>query len=213
VPDQVIIVDDDEAVLDSLAVMLLAEGFAVEGYASARAFLDGHPQAVAGCVVTDVRMPEMDGLELIEALRTRGPLPPIIVITGHGDVPMAVRAMKLGARDFIEKPFDPALLVRAIRACLAARGSALESVDPELVQRVDSLTAREREVLEQLVLGHSNKAIGRALGISPRTVEIHRARVMEKMHAASLSQLVRMALAAGLDPDAGATGGPKARHR
>jgi len=205
VPDKVIIVDDDEAVLDSLAALLMAEGFAVEAFASARALLEGHPCTLEGCVVTDVRMPEMDGLELIEALRARGALPPIIVITGHGDVPMAVKAMKRGARDFIEKPFDPAVLVAAIRACVAGAALPPDRADPELLRRVESLTPREREVLEQLVLGHSNKAIGRALDISPRTVEIHRARVMEKMQAASLSQLVRMALAAGLDPGAGVT--------
>jgi two-component system response regulator FixJ len=205
VPDKVIIVDDDEAVLDSLAALLTAEGFAVEGFGSAQALLDGHTRTLTGCVVTDVRMPEMDGLELIEALGARGALPPIIVITGHGDVPMAVKAMKLGARDFIEKPFDPAVLVTAIRNCMAASALLPDRTDPELVRRIESLTPREREVLEQLVLGQSNKAIGRTLEISPRTVEIHRARVMEKMRAASLSQLVRIALAAGLDPGAGAT--------
>ena len=204
-PDKVIIVDDDEAVLDSMAALLTAEGFAVEGFGSAQALLDGHPCALTGCVVTDVRMPEMDGLELIEALKSRGALPPIIVMTGHGDVPMAVRAMKLGARDFIEKPFDPGVLVAAIRHCAAAGALPPDRADPELVRRVESLTPREREVLEQLVLGHSNKAIGRALDISPRTVEIHRARVMEKMQAASLSQLVRIALSGGLDPGVGAT--------
>jgi len=204
VAERVIIVDDDAAVLDSLVALLLAEGFAVEGFTSAQALLEGHPHEVDGCVVTDVRMPAMDGLELIEALGARGALPPVIVITGHGDVPMAVKAMKLGAYDFIEKPFDPAVLVAAIRSCVAAH-AASSRCDPELGQRLDSLTGREREVLEQLVLGRSNKAIGRALNISPRTVEIHRARVMDKMRAASLSQLVRMALIAGIDPGPGAT--------
>ena len=117
---KVIIIDDDEAVLDSLKALLLAEGFAVEAFASASAFLEAHPRVLDACVVTDVRMPEIDGLELIEALRRRGALPPIIVITGHGDVPMAVRAMKLGARDFLEKPFDPAVLVAAIHDCFTA---------------------------------------------------------------------------------------------
>ena len=208
--DKVIIVDDDEAVLDSLAALLTAEGFAVAGFESAAALLDRHPDALDGCLVTDVRMPAIDGLELIEALKARGALPPIVVITGHGDVPMAVKAMQLGARDFIEKPFEPARLVAAIRACLAAPAAPVERADPALARQVDSLTPREREVLERLVLGGSNKTIARELGISPRTVEIHRARVMEKMGAASLAQLVRNALAAGVEPGSAPPPGPDA---
>ena len=203
-PRNVIIIDDDEAVLDSLEALLLAEGFAVEGFASARKFLDDHPRGVGGCLVTDVRMPEMDGLELIRALRQRGPLPPIIVITGHADVPIAVRAMKLGARDFIEKPFDPRLLIAAIHEGFAAGRASAGIADSELTRRLKGLTPREHLVLVRLVLGHSNTVIGRELGISPRTVEIHRARVMEKMCAESLSHLVRMAFMAGIDPGAAA---------
>jgi two-component system, LuxR family, response regulator FixJ len=195
----VAIVDDDEAVLDSLQVILEAEGFAVEPFASARAFLDRFCHGTFGCVVTDLRMPEMDGLDLLRALGAAGPMPPAIMITGHGDVPLAVRAMKQGAIDFIEKPFAPEVLIASIRNALEfplRQGGPC----PEAEALVKRLTGREREVLEQLVIGRSNKEIARALEISPRTVEIHRARVMEKMEAQSLSQLVRQALAAGIDP-------------
>jgi len=196
---QVAVVDDDEAVLDSLHLLLAAEGFAVATFNRARAFLHHYPNRACACLVTDVRMPDMDGLELIEALRSHGPLPPIIVVTGHGDVAMAVRAMKLGARDFLEKPFDPDHLIASVADALRepAPGAA---IDPAVIGRLEALTPREREVLERLVLGRSNKAIARDLGISPRTVEVHRARVMEKMQAESLSQLVRMAFKAGIDP-------------
>ena len=180
--------------------MLEAEGFAVETFDRARAFVDSYDRAGRSCIVTDVRMPDMDGLALLQALKARGPLPPVIVITGHGDVPLAVRAMKLGARDFIEKPFDPGALIRSIRELLAPPARA-GGADDQLGRRLAALTPREREVLEQLVIGRPNKAIARELGISPRTVEIHRARVMEKMQAESLSQLVRMAFVAGIDPD------------
>ncbi len=197
---RVIVVDDDEAVLDSLQVMLEADGFAVETFDRARTLLESYDRVGHSCIVTDVRMPDMDGLALLQALKVLGPLPPVIVITGHGDVPLAVRAMKLGARDFIEKPFDPGVLVRSIRELLAPPARA-GAADDQLGRRLAALTPREREVLEQLVIGRPNKAIARELGISPRTVEIHRARVMEKMQAGSLSQLVRMAFVAGIDPD------------
>jgi two-component system response regulator FixJ len=201
VPDSVVVIDDDEAVLDSLRVLLESEGFNVETFERANTFLQRFEGKLSGCLVTDVRMPDMDGLELLQALAACGPLPPVIVITGHGEVPLAVQAMKLGARDFIEKPFDTAHLMTSIRAALmGAANSAAVFTDPEIEQRLARLTPREREVLEQLVIGRSNKAIARELAISPRTVEIHRARVMEKMCVGSLAQLVRMAFAAGIDP-------------
>jgi two-component system response regulator FixJ len=201
-PASVVVVDDDEAVLDSVRVLLESEGFHVETFERARAFLQRFEGRLPSCLVTDVRMPDMDGLELLQALSARGSLPPVIVITGHGEVAMAVQAMKLGARDFLEKPFDTADLVTSVRDALTRAETAGAVVaDREIGPRLAELTPREREVLEQLVIGRSNKGIARELMISPRTVEIHRARVMEKMRADSLSQLVRMALAAGIDPD------------
>jgi len=150
-------------------------------------------------VISDVRMPEMDGLELLAALSRRGGVPPVILITGHGDIPMAVQAMKLGARDFIEKPWESDQLLRAIGETLAVCAPCAPG---DVWARLQDLTGREREVLDKLVLGYSNKGIARELGISPRTVEIHRARVMEKMRASSLAQLVRMAVLSGVDPNA-----------
>jgi two-component system response regulator FixJ len=192
------VVDDDEAVRDSLAALFEAEGFEVASFASGRDFLDGGLTR-AGCVVSDVRMPDMNGHELLAVLSQRASAPPVIMITGHGDVPMAVRAMRLGAVDFLEKPFDAGMLLARVRDVLsAARG--VDDAIADIHHRLELLTPREREVLEQLVIGRSNKAIGLELEISPRTVEIHRARVMEKMAAGSLSELVRLALAAGIDP-------------
>ena len=192
------LVDDDAAVLDSLAVMFEAEGFEVRTFTGGPELLKELPEQAA-CIVSDLRMPGMDGLELLQRL-TRGPLrPPVVMITGHGDVPMAVRAMQLGAVDFIEKPFDPAQLVRSIRHAVA-RPPAPDDGGSGSEARLASLTGREREVFEQLLTGRSNKQIARALDISPRTVEIHRARVMEKMAAGSLAELVRRGVALGVDP-------------
>ncbi len=192
------IIDDDDAVRDSLATLLDASGFAVSAYASAAAFLDGIERAVSGCVVTDVCMPEISGLELLRRLSDRLPQFPVIVLTGEADVPTAVEALKNGALDLIEKPYSAETIVAAVRQALTqleAR-SGLESRRNEAAERLAALSAREREVLDGVVRGLSNKEIARELGISPRTVEAYRANLMMKMGADSLSDLVRMAIEA-----------------
>jgi two-component system, LuxR family, response regulator FixJ len=194
--ETVFIVDDDDAVRDSLQVLLESAGITVEAFASPTAFLGSSAPERPGCLLVDVRMPEMDGIELQEALTAANRRLPVIVMTGHADVPLAVRAMKAGAVDFIEKPFEDEVIIETVRRALELRPAA----NPEITQRLASLTPREREVLEGLVAGRANKVIAFDLDISPRTVEIHRARVMEKMQARSLSQLVRIALEAGILP-------------
>jgi two-component system response regulator FixJ len=190
------IVDDDAAVRQSLAFMLSAAGLAVRVYESPTAFLDGLADAQGGCLVTDVRMPEMTGLELLRLLRAKGCLIPAIVITGHGDVPLAVEAMKAGAIDFIEKPFEEAAILKAVKNALE-QGAAEEGGDAAAVAaRVALLSERERQVLDGLIAGHPNKTIAYDLGISPRTVEVYRANVMTKMQAKSLSELVRLTILA-----------------
>ena len=198
--DIVHVVDDDEAMRDSMAFLLRAENFQVQTYSDAADFLNALPQIKAGCVVTDVRMPGMSGIELLQRLRELQVSLPVIVVSGHGDVPLAVEAMKTGALDFIEKPFDDEVFLRAIRLALSAHAvdSQREAQKATINSRLESLSNREREVLEGLVAGHPNKTIAYDLGISPRTVEIYRANVMEKMQARSLSDLVRMALVGGL---------------
>jgi two-component system response regulator FixJ len=195
---RVIIVDDDAAVRDSMRVLLESSGYAVTDYGAARAFLES-PVPAGACLVTDIRMPEMTGLELQEEIVRRGIEIPVIIMTGHGDVPLAVRAMKAGAIDFIEKPFDAALLLdgvaRALHIGESRRGKAAEVKAAQ--DLIALLTPRERHVLDQLVAGRSNKIAAYELGISPRTIEIHRAHIMDKMHAKSLSDLVRIAIAAG----------------
>ena len=184
---------------NSMAFLLRSAQIEVEVYESAVAFL-GKAAGAAGCVVTDVRMPEMSGIELMRRLKELGNKLPVIVMTGHGDVPLAVEAMKAGAVDFIEKPFNEATMLTAVRAALA-RGEAVGKRDAEraeIEQRLNGLSGREHEVLLGLVRGHPNKIIAHDLGISPRTVEIYRANVMTKMDAPSLSDLVRMALVAGI---------------
>ena len=194
------IVDDDDALRDSLQFLMVSAGIEAQTYNSATSFLNAVPRGAAGCVITDVRMPGMSGLDLLRQLKTTAPSLPVIVITGHGDVPLAVEAMKLGAVDFIEKPFDDEVLLASIRKALGSNEEASRR-DAEVAtirQRMELLSARERQVLEGLVQGHANKVIAFDLGISPRTVEIYRANVMTKMEASSLSELVRIALTAGL---------------
>ena len=203
-PDAVIhLIDDDEGARQSLAFSLTTAGLAVRTYDSAVAFLAALAGLQPGCVVTDLRMPEIDGLELLRRLRQQGVAMPAIVMNGHGDVRLAVEAMKAGAFDFIEKPFDDQVLLAAIDAAIAhyARNGEREQLAARTRDRLASLSAREHEVLRGLLAGHPNKTIAHDLNISARTVEVHRANVMTKMAAGSLSELVRMALLA--DPPAG----------
>ena len=192
------VIDDDADVRQSLAFLLTSAGLTVRMHDSALAFLDVLPEIKDGCVVTDVRMPGMDGLELQRRLRQLKARLPVIVMTGHGDVPLAVEAMKSGAVDFIEKPFDDEALLSAVRTALArhATDSERQARLAAVQARLAGLSSREREVLQGLVAGKANKVIAYDLGISARTVEVHRANVMTKMQADSLSELVRMVLAA-----------------
>ena len=200
-PDGVVhIVDDDEAVRQSLAFLLGSAGLTVRLYDSASAFLAGLSAVKNGCLVTDVRMPDMTGIELLQQLRAKACKLPAIVITGHGDVALAVEAMKAGAVDFIEKPFDETAILNAVQSALN-RDSNAEGSDAGVVAgKLATLSERERQVLEGLVAGHSNKTVAHDLGISPRTVEVYRANLMTKMGARSLSELIRMAIIAGVSP-------------
>jgi two-component system response regulator FixJ len=194
------VIDDDEAVRQSLAFLLRANEIEVQTYESGAAFLAVAPGLKSGCVVTDVRMPEVSGIELLRRLKELKVPLPVIVITGHGDVPLAVEAMKFGAAEFLEKPFDDDILLAAVRSALnrqdvdSKRLAERAAID----DRIAALSNREREVLDGLVAGRANKQIAFDLGISPRTIEIYRANLMTKMQAASLSELVRMALTAGI---------------
>jgi two-component system, LuxR family, response regulator FixJ len=192
------VVDDDASVRDSLSLLLEAAGFAVRTYDSAQAFLRAASDRTAGCVLTDVQMPELNGLELQRRMSDLGIRLPVIVMTGHGDVPIAVEALKAGAVDFLEKPFEEQHLLDAVSEAIAVSQREHDEVAAlaGIAARIATLTPREREVMERLVAGHPNKTIAYDLGSSPRTVEVHRARIMEKMAARSLPELVRMTITA-----------------
>ncbi len=194
------VIDDDDALRDSLSFLLTAADIPVATYPSAVDFLKALPGIASGCVVTDIRMPEMSGMELLKQLRKDGSALQVIVMTGHGDVPLAVEAMRLGAADFIEKPFDDEALIASVRMAIARQRESDEdqAAKGDIRKRIESLSARERQVLDGLVAGNPNKRIAFDLGISPRTVEIYRANLMTKMQAGSLSELVRMVLLAGM---------------
>lgn len=194
------VIDDDEAVRHSVEFLLKASKIPVKTYESAVAFLNIVAQVKSGCVITDVRMPEVSGIDLLRRLRELKIGLPVIVITGHGDVPLAVEAMKIGAAEFLEKPFDDEVLLSAVRSALNRQDidSKRQAERAEIDGRLATLSNRERDVLEGLVSGRANKQIAFDLGISPRTVEIYRANLMTKMQAASLSDLVRMAMTAGI---------------
>lgn len=193
------IIDDDDDARESLAFLLGTADVEVHAYESAVAFLKALPQLAGGCIITDVRMPEIDGMELLRRLHESGAALPVIVMTGHGDVPLAVEAMKLGAVDFLEKPFDDETVLASVRLALSKNrlDSEQELRKAEVKERLASLSPREQQVLDGLVAGHPNKTIAFDLGISARTVEVYRANVMTKMQAHSLSELVRMTLLAG----------------
>ena len=198
-PDSVVhLIDDDEDVRRAVSFLLGTAGFAVKVYESAIQFLEKCQPAPKGCIVSDVRMPGMDGLQLLRRLKEMGVTLPVVILTGHADVALAVEAMKAGATDFIEKPFSDEVLLAAIRSALVRhRQNPSESDTSQIRARLASLTSREREVLDGLLAGHPNKTIAYDLGLSPRTVEIHRANVMTKMAASSISELVRMTLSVG----------------
>lgn len=194
------VIDDDDAARESLCFLLQSAGFAVKAYESATTFLNVVSEVKAGCIVTDVRMPGISGIDLLRRLKEHEIGIPVIVVTGHGDVPLAVEAMKVGAVDFLEKPYDDEALLASVRVALDRQDKDVhhDAELAELNERLVALSNREREVLEGLVAGNPNKTIAYDLGISPRTVEIYRANVMTKMKANSLSSLVRMALRTGV---------------
>ena len=192
------IVDDDPAIRDSLSLLLKSAGFESRTYASAEDFLSSYKASRPGCLLLDIRMPGMNGLDLQEELASRRINTPVIIMTGDGDVPAAVRAMKAGSLDFIEKPFDPQFLLDLVKIGLAkdVKQRKRRKKDEEISSRLAALSSREREILDLLAAGEPNKMIARKLDISPRTVELHRSHIMRKLHAHSLSDLVRLSLIA-----------------
>jgi two-component system response regulator FixJ len=202
---KVFVIDDDPAIRHSLDFLLSSAGFTVRLFDSAQVFLHELPHIDVGCVVTDIRMSGMNGIELLRQLKSNSSARklPVIIMTGHGDVPLAVEAMRLGALDFLEKPFEDERLVSMIEIGLSQNdsGSKSDAITADMAARVASLTQRERQVMQGLVAGQSNKVIAREYNISPRTVEVYRANVMTKMRAGSLSELVRFALRAGMLKD------------
>jgi len=197
--ERIYVVDDDEPMRDSLVWLLESKGLRVEACASAETFLERLHDDMHGCLVLDVRMPGMSGLELFERLSARGVTLPVIFVTGHGDVPMAVSAVKKGAVDFIEKPFNDAEMLRLIEQCLETdrKQRASRRQHDAVRQRIASLTEREREVMDLVVAGRLNKQIANELGIAMKTVEVHRARVMDKLGAGSVAELVQLVMESG----------------
>lgn len=196
---RVFVIDDDAAVRDSLAFLLSTSGFAVSLFETAGQFLDAQSQLGFGCVITDIRMPDMDGIELLRRLKETDVHLPVLVMTGHGDVPLAVEAMKLGAIDFLEKPFEDERLINVLHATfeLSTKASKVVTDTRDLAARLATLSPRERQVMNGLIAGLSNKMIAKEYDISPRTVEVYRANVMTKMQAGSMSELVRLAMRSG----------------
>ena len=201
-PDKgkVYVIDDDEAMRDSLQFLLESAGFTVRLFETAVNFLEALPGLEFGCVVSDVRMPGVDGIELLKRMKASHNHFPVVIMTGHGDVPLAVEAMKLGAVDFLEKPFEDDRLIGMIEIAIrqAAPAAKSEALAQDIAARVATLSPRERQVMDGLIAGLSNKLIARDYDISPRTIEVYRANVMTKMQANSLSELVRLAMRAGL---------------
>lgn len=196
----VYVIDDDAAMRDSLDFLLDSAGFTVTLFDEAAVFLKQLPGLSFGCVVSDIRMPGIDGIDLLRTLKSMRSDLPIIIMTGHGDIPLAVEAIKLGALDFLEKPFEDERLIGAIRTAFKAGEDSARSkgIASDLAARIASLSQRERQVMDGLVAGLSNKLIARDYAISPRTIEVYRANVMTKMQARSLSELVRLAVRAGI---------------